>query len=205
MKFYNSEDIASEFNVKNESEPIVKFIKKNFKYLQPIDDIEFYSNGFYNNVFKIKGKDLILKIGAPNTSKMVEYYKKIMDLQKQGKFNSFAKMHYFEYLKKSNLMLIIQDMYAPAKTIEQFNKVRIKYFIEDLYTRAERILAYNPTKEQFFSVIKTGTARNPMGEKYLDQYLNIIWDFYENGINSYDFHLGNIMLDKNNNLVAVDF
>lgn len=169
---------------------IQRFIQKNFNYLEPFEIEKQIGQGHYGIVFRIKGKDLTLKIGQNRGSDDERLIKKIMKLQKNGKLNFFKKILYFE--QKSDAHIIISPRYIKIE-----NGKLIKFI--------NKLLNYNTysfNEEDFNRVAKSVNFND---EKYIKQIYKIYALMQKYGFPTTDLHWKNIMLDKNGNLIVIDF
>ena len=171
---------------------IQKFLQRNFKYLEKIELDNSLGSGHYGFVFKIKGKDLALKIGVHRTSADDKTINNIIKYQKKSKLNIFKKIVYYENIKDYHI--IISPIY------KVITDRKLKKFIHTLWNTP--LKSHIDDKKYFFDIAKQNRYSD---EKYINQLYEIYNKMYHYGFDIKDLHRKNLMLDKNNNLIVIDF
>lgn len=195
MKFSNFSNISS-------LEDIKSFFKDNKQVLDYLEEYEgldnFLGSGEYGKVWKIKGKELTLKITSdPNE---IDFAKKLV-----GKnLKTFLKI--FKTVEINNLQLRIQEMCYP---VEKNISSRYGTFFDLIIQSGES----NLDKAKEYIISRKGFTQEDFKEIHneaIEFILDVIEDAKKLGlsndeISELDIHGGNIMQTKSGELKLVDF
>ena len=166
---------------------IKKLIRDNKKHLEYLDQYEgldhFLGSGQYGKVFKIKGKDLTIKV-TTDSDEIIESRL----IMKAGKTNRFINIYEIQVINP-RLAVKIQDLLYPlsGKNIEYAKQ------IHDIQKNLNGIPNLNDIPNHLRNF-----------------YKDIISDYNKVGFrglefNELDLHEGNLLQDKAGNLKIVDF
>lgn len=167
---------------------IHKFLIKNGIDLEqyPIEDANYIGQGHFGRVWKIKGKDLILKVSFGDWEEL-QKAKRIKDYQDKNNLKHFAKMYVLKELK-----------YTPGSAIYIKELCyKLKPHVHDLLYYYLRELIKNDGKD-----IKLSERKDPI---YI-QALGIKNEMDKVGLYSLDLYgFNNIMQDKNGIYKVIDY
>ena len=166
---------------------IKKLIRDNKKHLEYLDQYEgldhFLGSGQYGKVFKIKGKDLTIKV-TTDSDEIVESRL----IKKAGRTNRFINIYEIQVINP-RLAIKIQDLLYPlsGKNIQHAEE------IHDIQKNLNGIPNLNDIPNYLRSF-----------------YKDIIADYNKVGFRGLEFeeldlHEGNLLQDKAGNLKIVDF
>lgn len=206
--------------------PIIKFINKNFNYIEKINPKEIIKtdSGFYGLVFITKNKDLVIKIETPMGSTSTSHVRMFEKFKKYN-FPFVKKIKHIEYLKSHNLILTITKKYYPLDEhiygqqlqmlISSIDPIMSEYYgitpfnnntinsksRLDKYISKNAPLFLNKRELDLFFDFKDGILK----DEY-NQLLTIYLTFMKHNIRYSDLHKNNIMLDKDKKtLIVIDF
>lgn len=213
---------------------VKKFLKRNFSHLEQLPDIyggieKYINKGTIGVVFKIKGKDLALKIEVFRgvSKKHYDAFQKIETLQKKGGAKNFKKIYYSEVKtiyssnypkldRSTDIMITIFELCKPLnwdRILEIFkefagDKIPSIYYFLDIITFAvdgydkERKLF----KKYYYDFLKKSENHNNIYAEYFRQLFDVAEQAKRLDIKLQDLHSGNIMLSLDDKLIKiVDF
>lgn len=197
MKFTNFSNIDSLEDIKD-------LFKDNKHILDYLDEYEGFDNflgsGAYGKVWKIKGKELTLKITRDELE--IEASKKLAGKNTKG----FLKI--YSTVEIGNIQLKIQEMCYPTQHSE-LGPYIVSYFDQ---SKEEVIFSSEKFREWYgkYGAFSVKLPSNSEIERYFTFIINLIDDCkkYLDGLESFeelDVHKGNIMQTKTGELKLVDF
>lgn len=170
---------------------IKKLVRDNKNQLEYLDQYEgldhFLGSGHYGKVFKIKGKDLTIKVTTDR-----DEIRESSILRRAGKTNNFINIYEIQVIKP-NLAIKVQDLLYP---LSRQNK-----------RRADDIFQYHKTLEE--RDIEGFPDKDDIPFNLQDFYRTLIQDYKKAGLmlepGHLDLHDENFLQDKAGNLKIVDF
>jgi len=172
-------------------EDIKKLVRDNKNQLEYLDQYEgldhFLGSGHYGKVFKIKGKDLTIKVTTDR-----DEIRESNILRRAGQTNNFINIYEMQIIKP-NLAIKVQDLLYP---LSGANK-----------RKADEIFQYHKTLEE--RDIEDFPDPSDIPANLQKFYRTLKQDYEKAGLmlepGHLDLHDGNFLQDRAGNLKIVDF
>lgn len=195
-------------SLKNKNETfynvVEKFIKKNFNYLDNFQIKQKIGEGAFALVFKLKGSNKVLKLSTYATDNQLKELKYIIAYKKDNPELPYQNVYYFEALEKNHLFILITDKYE-----KMIDPIRINIFGDFRFGGFSNLVKNTYSFEEFFNILLNDKNFNQI---FLKENKNIYGEFYHIyktfqrlGLRTDDIHKENLMLDKNNKIIVIDF
>lgn len=183
---------------------VENFIKKNFNYIEPIYiEDKIVGEGCFAIVFQIKGSNKILKLSTYANDRQLDELELAINLKKNNSNFPYQQTYYFEALKNNHIFILITDKHKKIEDQELYHVI-YKFRIYSFIFKKIIHLDFEPFWIEMEKFYKAEDIRIK-NKEYYKQLHNIYRSFTRAGLPTIDLHQSNFMLDKNNNLIVIDF